>query len=356
MNDSLFSQPIYSLPQAEKEQWMLGWMNSLVRLHRNNCSKYNNFLSAYGYPINWKATALEDIPPLAVRLFKQLDLKSVPPEEVFKKLLSSGTTGSPSRISLDRETARVQSKALVRIMQHWLGKYRLPMLIIDHPGVISDPKQFSARGAGIQGFSFLGQDHTYALKESMELDWESIENFYVKHKDQPVFFFGFTYMVWEYFLKQLECQDRRYQYKQGVLFHGGGWKKMTSNAVSPGDFKSFAFKLLGLSLVHDYYGMVEQVGSVFIECEEGNLHAPVFADVCIRSPGDWRPLPPGEPGVIEVLSVLPKSYPGHALLTEDLGILLGIDDCPCARLGRYFHVQGRIPKAEVRGCSDTYNQ
>ena len=48
----------------------------------------------------------------------------------------------------------------------------------------------------------------------------------------------------------------------------------------------------------------------------------------------------GEPGVIESLSLLPRSYPGHAVLTEDVGVLLGEDDCPCGRLGKYFTVTG----------------
>lgn len=55
-----------------------------------------------------------------------------------------------------------------------------------------------------------------------------------------------------------------------------------------------------------------------------------------------------------MLSLLPRSYPGHSLLTEDMGVLLGEDDCPCGRLGKYVRVTGRVPKAEVRGCSDTY--
>ncbi|MHB8062980.1 MAG: LuxE/PaaK family acyltransferase [Ruminiclostridium sp.] len=54
--------------------------------------------------------------------------------------------------------------------------------------------------------------------------------------------------------------------------------------------------------------------------------------------------------------MIPRSYPGHALLTEDKGIILGEDDCPCGRFGKYFKVTGRIPKAEIRGCSDTYAQ
>jgi hypothetical protein len=58
--------------------------------------------------------------------------------------------------------------------------------------------------------------------------------------------------------------------------------------------------------------------------------------------------------VIEVVSIPPKSYPGHVLLTEDEGVILGEDDCPCGRKGKYFHVNGRIKNAEIRGCSDTY--
>ena len=48
------------------------------------------------------------------------------------------------------------------------------------------------------------------------------------------------------------------------------------------------------------------------------------------------------------------SYPGHSLLTEDEGVLLGEDDCKCGRLGKYFLVLGRVKNAEIRGCSDAY--
>ena len=42
------------------------------------------------------------------------------------------------------------------------------------------------------------------------------------------------------------------------------------------------------------------------------------------------------------------------LLTEDEGRILGEDDCPCGRKGKYFEILGRVKRAEVRGCSDTY--
>jgi hypothetical protein len=100
--------------------------------------------------------------------------------------------------------------------------------------------------------------------------------------------------------------------------------------------------------------LVEQTGSLYMECAHGHLHAPIFSDVIIRRVEDFEVAAHGEAGLIEVLSVLPRSYPGHALLTEDRGTILGEDDCPCGRLGRYFHVHGRLAQAEVRGCSDTH--
>jgi hypothetical protein len=60
-------------------------------------------------------------------------------------------------------------------------------------------------------------------------------------------------------------------------------------------------------------------------------------------------------GLIQLLSVIPRSYPGHSLLSEDLGEFIGIDDCKCGRSGKYFNVYGRVKSAEVRGCSDTYS-
>ena len=73
----------------------------------------------------------------------------------------------------------------------------------------------------------------------------------------------------------------------------------------------------------------------------------------IRDETDWKPSATGAPGVVEVVSLLPRSYPGHAILTEDLGVIDGVDDCRCGRMGRRFHILGRVPKAEIRGCSDT---
>jgi hypothetical protein len=56
------------------------------------------------------------------------------------------------------------------------------------------------------------------------------------------------------------------------------------------------------------------------------------------------------------MSILADSYYGQAILTEDLGHLVGIDDCPCGRKGKYFRFNSRVEKAEVRGCGDTFKE
>jgi hypothetical protein len=100
--------------------------------------------------------------------------------------------------------------------------------------------------------------------------------------------------------------------------------------------------------------MVEQTGSIFVECEKGFMHASLLGDIRARSTRDLSVLPPGERGILQVFSVLPSSYPGHSLLTEDEGEIVGWDNCECGRTGTYFKIYGRLENAEVRGCSDTY--
>ena len=164
-------------------------------------------------------------------------------------------------------------------------------------------------------------------------------------------------MIWKYFYKEL-MELRKHgialDLSDAVMIHGGGWKKLISEAVSPEMFHTSLKEICGLDRIHDYYGMVEQTGCIYMQCECGHLHASIFSDVIIRNPNDFTVCGAGDKGIIETVSAIPESYPGHLLLTEDEGILLGEDDCPCGRRGKYFKILGRLENAEIRGCSDTY--
>jgi hypothetical protein len=229
----------------------------------------------------------------------------------------------------------------------------MPFLVVDSPAVLKERSLFSARGAGILGFGMVGYDPTYMLDENYEIDFPRLDSFLERHDGQGVLVFGFTFLVWQHLCLALKRAGRRLNMK-GILIHGGGWKKLSSLEVDQKTFKSTVADVCGISDVHNYYGMAEQTGSIFMECSEGVLHTSVFSDLIVRDPVTFRSLGIGNAGLLQVISLLPTSYPGHSVLTEDLGEILGADDCPCGRMGTYFRVNGRVKNAEVRGCSDVY--
>jgi hypothetical protein len=55
---------------------------------------------------------------------------------------------------------------------------------------------------------------------------------------------------------------------------------------------------------------------------------------------------------VQVCSVLPTSFPGNLLLTEDMAQVIAYDGCACGRRGISFRFAGRIPKSELRGCGN----
>lgn len=357
--EKILEIPPYSLDKERKEALLTERMMELTMLHQKNCQEYKTILDAIGFDIE-KCESYMDLPFLPVRLFKKLELKSIPQKDIVKTMTSSGTTGQEvSKIYLDRVTSANQQKTMVKIVSDFTGSARMPMIIIDCPNVIKNRVMFSARGAGILGFSVFGKEKIYALNNSMELNLEEIQEFLTRHNGEKILLFGFTFIIWQHFYKELrKLKDKgvTIDLSNGFLIHGGGWKKLRDEAVSRDEFHGRLRELCGLDDIHDYYGMVEQTGCIYMECEWGHLHTSIFSDVIMRRPIDFKPCGTGEKGILQVVSTIPESYPGHSLLTEDEGILEGIDDCPCGRKGKYFKIIGRLKNAEIRGCSDTYAQ
>jgi phenylacetate-coenzyme A ligase PaaK-like adenylate-forming protein len=350
----LLDTPPFALAHADKDALYRRALNQLTGFHYRHCAEYRRILDVLGYQPGTPLPVAQ-IPMLPVRLFKEYELLSVDRADVAKVMTSSGTSGQQvSKIYLDKDSAASQTRVLTRIVADFIGKKRLPMLVIDSKAVLKDRNLFSARGAGILGFSMFGSDVTYALDEQMQLDLPLVRAFLDKHQGSPILVFGFTFMIWQHFYQALAAAGVTLPLEQGVMIHGGGWKKLAEQAVDSATFKQRLRQVCGIGKVYNYYGMVEQTGSIFMECEAGHLHASIYSDVVIRDHQDFSVLPNGRPGLVQLLSLLPASYPGHSLLSEDLGQIDGEDDCPCGRKGKYFTLHGRIPSAEIRGCSDAY--
>lgn len=345
----------YSLDKQKKRDVLSKHLIRLSKFHYNNCREYHNIINALKIDL-FSVKDYYDLPFLPVRLFKEMNLVSVPQEEVFKVMTSSGTTGQKvSRICLDKNTALLQQKVLIRLLSDFVGKDRKPMLIIDTASVVKDRDLFSARGAALLSINVLGRDIQYALNDDMSLNYDGVEKFLDKHKEKQITVFGFTFMVWQYFYKELENSHRKIDLSNATLLQSGGWKKLQSQAVTREMFKSNLTDVSSIGRFSDHYGMAEQNGSVYVECQYGHYHASIYSDVITRRYSDFSPCDIGEKGIIQVVSCLPGSYPGNSLLTEDEGAILGEDDCLCGRKGKYIQITGRIKRAELRGCSDTYD-
>ncbi|GAA4718827.1 acyl-protein synthetase [Brevibacillus fulvus] len=350
----VFFNHVYDLDQQKKRDYLLKELNQTIAWHYANSSPYQKLLDTLGLHKE-EFNRLDELPMLPVQLFKLADLYTGPREQIIKVLTSSGTTSQQvSKIHLDRETSLYQTKALVSIVSSFIGSQRLPMIILDTKSVLSKRSSFNARGAGILGFSNFGRDHLYLLDDDYNIKWDELEQFRAKHQGEKILLFGFTFVIWKYVYQAVLAQNKTFDFGDSILFHGGGWKKLADEQVDNYKFNELLRKQLGIRSVHNYYGMVEQVGSIFMECEQGYMHAPSFSEVIIRDPVSLEVLPAGREGLVEVISVLPKSYPGNVLLTEDLGTVFGTDTCNCGRKGTFFSIKGRLPAAELRGCSDVY--
>lgn len=354
MIEDFYQYTPYELGKDDKEKLLKKELIELTAKHMELCEPYRNIVSAMNRkPENIKT--IEDIPFIPVRLFKEMDLLSVPREYVFKTMTSSGTTGQAvSKIFVDKETAMIQQKVMIRILSDYLGKKRLPILVVDTPSVVKNRSMFSARGAAILGLNVMASKMTYVLNDDMSLNYSVLDKFMQENSGKKFLIFGFTFIVWQHFYKQLCNSEKRYDMSEAWLMTGGGWKKLDSEKISRNEFKQRFKEVCGIKHFLDHYGMVEQTGCIYAECECGHLHASIYSDVIPRRYSDFSPCELGERGILQVVSALPHSYPGHSLLTEDEGMILGEDDCPCGRKGKYIKILGRIKNAELRGCSDTY--
>ncbi|MEE3392302.1 MAG: acyl-protein synthetase [Lachnospiraceae bacterium] len=344
----------YSLAHDDKEKLLLARMNELTAWHMEHCKEYRDYLNVIGYD-GRLLKRLSDVPFIPIRIFKELTMKSIPDDQVFKIMKSSGTSSQKqSRIYLDKETAILQQKVLLRLIGDFVGHKRLPMLVIDTRDIIRDRKLFTTRGATIMGLDFAARKMVFALDSNMELQVDAVNDFLEKYGNEKFLIFGFTYMVWQHLFQKAKELGLHFDMKNGYLLTAGGWKKLVNQHISNEEFKNTGREVCGINHYVDHYGMAEQTGCIYAECECGHLHASIYSDIIIRDFKNFSPCKPGERGFIQVLSSLPHSYPGHSILTEDEGMILGEDDCPCGRKGKYIKVIGRVKNAELRGCSDTY--
>ena len=326
-------------------------INNLNKLHNKKNLFYRNYIKFFKKKIINKN--IEDQPFLHTDVFKNTSLMSIKEKEIFKIISSSGTSGQiKSKIFLDIETSKNQQLALNDILKPILGKKRLPMLIIDNDNIIKKKTSFTARSAAIRGFSIFSKKNFFLLNQDMSVNKKVFKKFINNYQNEKFVVFGFTFLVWNNFFNKIDFKIKKNIFKNSLLIHGGGWKKLEDIKISNKKFNKLMISKFNFKQVINYYGLAEQAGSIFLECEYNNFHTTKYSNILIRDK-NFEVANYNSKGLIQLISTIPKSYPGHNILTSDIGEILGNNSCPCGRRGKYFRVYGRLSESEIRGCSDT---
>ena len=361
--ESLLSVPPYSLGAKEKRELLLLAMNEAYAHHFNACSAYARYCSKRGFGPGQTFEDLGRMPYLPVQAFKENAtlLRSVESAQITTRLSSSATSGVPSSVDLDRVTAKRQVRALASVIGSVLGVHRRPFVVIDVDPRAEGGKAIGARGAAVRGFLNLARSVDYVMDPgpggTVILNERKLEEALAKcaAQNEPVAIFGFTFVLFASAVRPLLADGKRFALPTGShVIHIGGWKKLADQQVSKQEFNATMASVFAVKEEHvvDFYGFTEQMGVTYPDGPGGLKYAPAFSEVIVRDPSTFEPLPAGQEGLLEFLTPIPYSYPGIAVLTDDVGVVVSETSPADGWQGTSFRILGRAKKAEARGCGD----
>jgi phenylacetate-coenzyme A ligase PaaK-like adenylate-forming protein len=358
--DGLLNAHPFGMYGKVKKEKFLSAMRESLAFHCGNCPGYRDFCERRAFdPAG--SYSLEDIPFLHVDTFKTVRLVSVPEKDIVKSVQSSSTTGKvPSTVWLDRVTIDRQRHVLSSIMASFIGPGRKAFIMLDSPQTVkSRDGRISSRASGIRGMLPFSKRVFYSLNDSLEPDAESLRHAVEAiGAGEDVCIFGFTFLMYKFIVeaeKSKELLGILKRLRRPIVVHTGGWKKLKDLQIDKREFNRRVARVFntGPDKVTDMYGMTEQLGTVYPDCERGYKHVPAYSEIIIRDPNTFEPVRNGEPGFIQLLSPVPNSYPGISLITDDMGAIIGDDGCGCGRRGKHFVFRERAKKSEIKGCGDT---
>lgn len=358
--DKLFALGAFPEDAVQSDACFSAALQEELVFHYTHNERFRQFSLRKGFDPR-QPYRLEDIPAVSASVFKELGagLQSVDKADIQFALQSSATSGVPSTVVVDKLTAKRQSKAMIKVLSDFIGPERRPFLLMD-----IDPRSgyrhlLGARFAAVSGYLTFASKVGYFLKADERqvsyFDVEAMQAFLAGlDACRPVVVFGFTYILYAQVLQHIRRAGRTLQLPAGSkVIHIGGWKKLESEKIGKEQFNRQLADCFGIRPedIIDIYGFTEQMGLNYPDCPCGCKHTPAFSRVLVRDVVSREVLPAGRQGMLEFITPIPHSYPGNAVLTDDLGVVEA-GPCPYGRPGTRFRILGRVKKAEVRGCGD----
>ncbi|MBM3460844.1 MAG: AMP-binding protein [Armatimonadetes bacterium] len=335
-------------------------MRENYRHHYRGCPDYARYCDLFDFKPG-EVCSYQDvfrIPHVFVANFKRRKFVTGDESRIALTLTSSGTAGEKSAIYLDRRSLR----RITDIVHHIYAAFdmRCPEEETNYLAFTYDPRVAKDLGTAfsdklLTGLTRVGKVH-YAIRwidGEFKLDraavWRALERF--AREKEPLRVLGFPALIWEVFEEFRLERGRTFDFgPRSYVITGGGWKNKADKEIPKSAFRAGVATFLGMpaSNVRDLYGMVEH-GVPYCECEHNFMHVPIYSRVVARDPGTLRILPPGEAGVLHMLTPYLNSFPALSLLTSDVGRLHA--DCPCGRRAPRLELLGRGGITRQRGCA-----
>lgn len=307
--------------------------------------------------------SLAEIPSIGVTAMKHHLLTTLPHDQAALKLTSSGTRGQKTQIWMDQDSLdRCQRMLDVYLSQEGLiSQEKTNYLVLNY-----DPDD-----AGDLGIAYTEKnqlrfapvnDSYYAVKKDREGNWffdkqkalEKLQAYAEQNHDVRIF--GLPAFLFEFieFLSQEKVKPFSFG-QNSLILTGGGWKAAEDKKISRDEFRNLCEKWFGIpkNRQRDGYGMAEHCAPYF-ECRDHKFHVPVYCRLVIRDPVTLKVSPPGEKGIMELITPFNTMMPTLALLTTDYG-RLNPEPCSCGWTAPTFELLGRAGVSKHKGCALTAN-
>lgn len=355
----LILEPLYKKRELKKRKSFLNILKKVLDYHYINCPEYKKICNYFNFHPK-KLNKLSDLPFFTSAVFKENLISSISKSKIFRQINSSATTSDKhSKIVLDKENNLRWTLSLQKMFLDRVGNQKYKILFLDTNDNFKSSSIISARSSMLKSFLFVAKDYSSCLTKrngKLGLNLTKVITFFKKlKKNDKVMIFGFTYILYKFFLEELKKKKIRFNLNDGILVHAGGWKKLEKEKISRKKLNFLIKKTLNISEnnVIDIYGFSEQGGLLYPTCERGYRHCTNYSTLIVRD-FNFKPITKiKKVGFLQFITPIQLSYPGNSFLTEDVGRIEGIDNCKCGRMGIYFQVLGRYKhETEIRGCGD----
>ncbi|MCI8567601.1 MAG: hypothetical protein HFI39_15070 [Lachnospiraceae bacterium] len=342
----------------ENEARFLAAMQETVRAVWSASPKYRALATSFSFapPVLRTVKDLERIPPIPTLYFKRNDFTLK--HGIGVEVTSSGTSGQVSRIRYSAAELRMMAQMAVCLGRfHGLFSTKpVHYLILGYQPSIRNPMVIS-KTAYLSTWYAPALSRTYALMRregEYRLEAAALVRRLLRCSQgrHPVRVIGFPSYA-SFLLKWMKKKGKCCRLPAGsCALLGGGWKQFAGLEISKEELKELFWEVLGIPAegIHEFFGAAEHP-VLYCTCANGHFHIPAYARVLIRDTATLKPLPPGQPGLVNLLTPMTGSLPLMSVMTDDLGVVHPGKACGCGITAPWLEILGRVGAAGLGTCS-----